>query len=374
MTKYRPNEEQVWRTIPLKLLPVSEQQYTTKWAESTYSYRCLFDTSVTSHYSKNDTEVEEWRLKALQLMKEIKQIGLAQGRLEIVNLARNHYGMRMPNAPSCKPTTIDDVMLIIEDKNWYQDNTPFKHNIIYHLVYGLTRCGMNGWLLTQEQEWLRDNKLQYSTDEVGIRKTKLRGFVYSIMNSQFSNSTTKLFRTVMKRKYGEFITVRKPLYNLKQKYVYTEQTFLGGNGYIVTCIDTTIHHQNIPTDTVEDVGVKWIQACQDEGTLLPQIHDLLDELYVPPKQHSEDINCVVRDNDINNTLTMGAINNNCSIAKTRKEPRMRLQTWNQTNKLNDPGTSSYLHIILQYAMNYAFIYHNNICFTLFCFCCIYRYS
>ena len=157
----------------------------------------------------------------------------------------------------------------------------------------------------------------------------------------------------MKRKYGEFITVRKPLYSLNQNYVYTEQTFLGGNGYIVTCIDTTIHHQNIPTDTVEDVGVKWIQACQDEGMLLPQIHDLLDELYVPPKQHSEDINCVVRDNDINNTLTMGAINNNCSIAKTRKEPRMRLQTWNQPNKLNDPGTSSYLHTILQYVMHYA---------------------
>ena len=344
MTKFRPNEEQVWRTIPLKLLPISEQQYTTKWAESTYSFRCLFDTSVTSHYSKNEEEVEEWRLKGLQLLKEIKQIGLTQGRLEVVNLARNHYGMRMPNAPSCKPTTIDDVMSIIGDKNWYEDKTPFKQNIIYHLVYGLTRCGMNEWLLSQEQEWLRDNKLQYSTDEVGIRKTKLRGFVYSIMNSQFSNSTSKLVRTVMKRKYSEFITVRKPMFSMNQNYVYTEQTFLGGNGYIVTCADTKTHHQNIQTDIVESVGVKWIRACQDEGMLLPQIHELLDELYVPPKQHLEDTKYIGKGNTINKLSSIIAMNNTYSISNTRKEPRMRLPTWNQTTEVNDQGMLLLIYI------------------------------
>ena len=68
-------------------------------------------------------------------------------------------------------------------------------------------------------------------------KPKLRGFVYSIMNSKFSNSTIKLFPTVMQRKYGEFITIRKPIELSLSNFIYLERKFLGGSGYLVICQD-----------------------------------------------------------------------------------------------------------------------------------------
>ena len=41
------------------------------------------------------------------------------------------------------------------------------------------------------------------------QKMKVKGFVYSIMLSMFSNSTQKKIRKTMLEHYGEFITVRK---------------------------------------------------------------------------------------------------------------------------------------------------------------------
>ena len=344
MTNFRPNDEQVWRTVPLKLLPLTEQNYTTNWAKRYYSYRHLFDKSVTAQCYSSDIEVEEWRLQALQLMKEIKHIGIAYGRKEIVNLARNHYGMTMPNAPLCKPTNVEDVMSIVEDEEWYNDNRSLKHNIIYHLIYGLTRSGMNGWLITQERKWMREHNIQYDTDEVGVRKTKLRGFVYSIMNSKFSNSTTKLFRTVMKRKYQEFITVRKPLYKSTSNYVYTEKNFLGGNGYVVTCVDTTRDPEDINnTDAVESIGIKWIQACKREDMSLTHIHDMLDELYnIDNKDGKNDELCLTNDKDVmTESDTESTSHDNEVPQKHLKEPRVNLIHWNQITPDRVSGKNKY---------------------------------
>ena len=97
---------------------------------------------------------------------------------------------------------------------------------------------MNGWLLEEEDRWLQDHKLQYLQDTVVNYKTKLRGFVYSIMNSQFSNLTIKLFCNITRCTYREFITVRKPSNMFGANVQYTARIFLGGSGYIVTCNET----------------------------------------------------------------------------------------------------------------------------------------
>ena len=280
MTVFYPHDEHVWRSIPLKFLPVNDLHYTTEWARNTYSYRHLFDEATTSESYKSDCEVEDWRLQALEIMREIKHIGIAQGRSEIVKLARNHYGMIMPNNGNYKPTCIDDVMSIIEDEDWYNDNKEFKQNIIYHLMYGLTRSGMNGWLLEEERKWMQGHKLQYHhQDTVVIRKTKLRGFVYSIMNSQFSNSTIKLFRNMMRRKYGEFITVRKPSNMFGSNVHYTTRNFLGGSGYVVTCDDTSDMAFVRNSNLVEKMCSKWVVLCKQKNVSLLEMHDMIDEIY-----------------------------------------------------------------------------------------------
>ena len=288
MEMLQPNEQHVWRTIPLKFLPVNDLHYTTKWAQDTYCYRYLFKDKTTSESYRSDVEVEDWRLQALQIMKEIKHIGIAYGRNEIVQLARDHYCMTMPQAGNYKPTNIDDVMSIITDEDWYMTNKTLKQNIIYHLMYGLTRSGMNGWLVEQERKWMQENRLQYAKDTVGIRKTRLRGFVYSIMNCQFSNSTIKLFHNVMRRKYGEYITVRKPSRMSSSNISYMQRNFLGGNGYIVTFKDRDDLIDKADLDQVDTVGLKWINLCKEDNLTLLEIHEMVDEMYNDTSSYHND--------------------------------------------------------------------------------------
>ena len=322
-------DNQVWRTVPLKLLPLNERYFTTKWAEETYCYRFLFNITITSQSYKDDSEVEDWRLQALQMMKEIKQIGIAYGRQEIVNLARGHYGMTMSHSCNSKPTNIDDVISIVENEEWYNENKMYKQNIIYHLMYGLTRSGMNAWMLQQEHKWLQKHQIKYCQDEVGLRKTKLRGFVYSIMNSKFSNSTIKLFRTVMQRKFGEFITVRKPVENLSSNLQYTERNFLGGSGYIVSCKREQEYLNNVESKTVESLGSKWIALCtKDQKMNVTEIHKMVDELYNNLTNNNSTSTITTTTDGDSDRLDIKLVRkeavDNLSV---QKEPHMILDNW-----------------------------------------------
>ena len=330
------NENQVWRTVPLKLLPLNERHFTTNWAKGTYCYRFLFDISITSQSYKDDAEVEDWRIQALQMMKEIKQIGIAYGRQEIVNLARGHYGMTMPHSCNSKPTNIDDIMSIVENDEWYYDNKVYKQNIIYHMMYGLTRSGMNSWLLQQEHKWLQKHQIKYCQDIVGIRKTKLRGFVYSIMNSKFSNSTIKLFRTVMQRKYGEFITVRKAMENVTSNLIYTERQFLGGCGYIVSCAkETQCIANSVGVDTFESIGRKWINMCiEDCNMTVAEVHKVVDELYTTNSMNRNSTD----DNIVNKN--MSGTNNKVANVKCRKDSNTSIDIANMTDNRSNKRTTN----------------------------------
>lgn len=342
MIIHHPNSDQVWRMVPLKLFPVNEMKYTKEWAKKNYCYRYLFDESTTSESYSNEIELEDWRLQALQIMKEIKNIGIAFGRHEIVKLARGHYGMTMPHACDCKPTNIDDVMSIIENEEWYNHDKVYKQNIIYHLLYGLTRSGMNGWLLEQEQKWLRERNIQYNPDEGGIRKSKLRGFVYSIMNSKFSNSTIKLFRNAMLRKYGEFITVRQPSHHSSSNFMYTPRTFIGGSGYIVTCSKTKEQFNYTEGDTVENVGAKWLSMCLSEKMSICEIHEMIDELHNNIESDSNELSTStttlsdLTDSQFDNVHNI-VDDGQCHVTTAGKEPRLKLDRWRQKVPLGMNG-------------------------------------
>jgi len=368
MIIHHPNSDQVWRTVPLKLLPVNEMKYTKEWAEKTYSYRYLFDESTTKETYNNDNELEDWRLQALQIMKEIKNIGIAYGRNEIVNLSRGHYGMTMPHACDCKPTNIDDVMSIIENEEWYNHEKVYKQNIIYHLLYGLTRSGMNGWILEQEQKWLRKHRILYNQDDVGIRKSKLRGFVYCIMNSKFSNSTIKLFRTAMLRKYGEFITVRQPSYHSPANFIYTPRTFIGGRGYVVTCTRTKEQLEHTQNDTVETMGSKWLSMCLADTMSIYEIHNMVDELHNNIKTESnESSTAKTTFSDVTDPLLdkVNKISNKCAcdVTRARKEPRLQLDRWRQNVSVGLNGM--YFFVSLDKPI-YVYVYNltNVYCYKL----------
>ena len=117
---------------------------------------------------------------------------------------------------------------------------------------------MNAWLLQQEHKWMTERQIKYNEDDIGTQKTKLHCFVCSIMNSKFSNSTIKLFRTIIQRKYGEFITVRKHIDLLLSNFIYSERKFLGGSGYLVICQDHSNFKEELKAETVYLMEQKWI--------------------------------------------------------------------------------------------------------------------
>ena len=322
------SKEQIIRIVPLKLLPLNERHYTPLWAQQTYCYRYLFNKNVTSQSYRSDAELQEWQFEAIQLMKEIKQIGIDYGQGEIVQLAYEHYGMTMPNTTNCRPTNIDDIMTIIEDESWYKNNKVYKQNIIYHLIYGITRSGMNGWLINQERKWLRVHQIRYNEEEVGLRKTKLRGFVYSIMNSKFSNSTIKLFKTVMQRKYGEFISVRKPVISSRSNLIYTVRNFLGCSGYVVQCKDIQDHFDQEDTNSIETSGRHWIAVCKKEKLCLPDIHAMVDDFYNGNDEDIDDKNSTFSDNESLNVYKESTnMHNTDKGVCVGKQPRLLSERW-----------------------------------------------
>ena len=100
------------------------------------------------------------------------------------------------------------------------------------------------------------------------------------MNCQFSNSTIKLFHSMMQRKYGEYITVRNPSKNLSSNISYTKRNFLGGGGYIVMFKDEdNIKVDESDLEKVESVGLKWINLCKTQDLTFLEIHKLVDGMY-----------------------------------------------------------------------------------------------
>ena len=170
----------------------------------------MFDTTLDLVvYNKGIDGLDKWKTKGLSMMKELKHRGIKAGRNEVVRIARIQYNLFLPNLPNIKPTNMDDIMTIISDPIWYETDKEIKQNMIYNMMYGLTRTGMNGWLQTEETKWMNEKGISYEDVKNTKRKTKIKGFVYSILQHVFSNSTIKHFQTVMKRQHYEYITVRE---------------------------------------------------------------------------------------------------------------------------------------------------------------------
>ena len=280
--------------IPPKLLQINETAYTDKWSKDTFHYCHVFDKNITTFtvpQSETSNDLHLWKMKAKNLTHEIKNKGMIAGREEICRIA-NQYNMKVPGRPdhnnNC--TTIDDVLHVIVDKNWYRDNVHLKRCIIYHLLYGITRSGHNTWLLNCEKEWMDNVGIMYDPTKIAAqRKTKVKGFVYSIMLSMFSNSMQKIFRKTMLEHYGEFITVRKKQQdpNATIKYDYTRYEF-GNNkqGYLVTVktsnVDLVSINDIINATNLEDKGKVWVSKCKDANLSCKQIEKMVKMFYFGP--------------------------------------------------------------------------------------------
>ena len=78
---------------------------------------------------------QTWIEKALQLQTELRELGVKKAHEKIISIFRE-YNIYMPDSTQ-RPTNIDDILVIINDKNWYTTQQDTKQTLIYMISYGI---------------------------------------------------------------------------------------------------------------------------------------------------------------------------------------------------------------------------------------------
>ena len=240
--------------IPKKLLKVNETGYTDEWAKETYSFFHMFDRSI--HLAaprdgdQGSVDLSKWKSKAIELTYEIKNRGLVAGRREMVRIINEEYNLTVPGR-----NMLDNRCKDID-------------------------TGYNSWLINAEKEWMEQNNVMYDTPELELNhKSNVKGFVYTIMNSTFSNTTQKAFRKKLLYCYQEFVTVRnRKKFDESNEFLFSPYVFKNTyNGYIVTPKQPTSLSKTMPS--ILRAGKSWIKECKGLKMDENQIHNLVSQLY-----------------------------------------------------------------------------------------------
>ena len=86
-TEYTTSNQRL--KVSLKLLHIIETLYTDAWMKQTYKYHHFFyETLNESRPQEGESNLQEWKTKAISMTHEIKQIGMIAGRHELCHVAK----------------------------------------------------------------------------------------------------------------------------------------------------------------------------------------------------------------------------------------------------------------------------------------------
>ena len=142
----------------------------------------------------------------------------------------------------------------------------------------------------------------YDYDNIATkRKTRIKGFVYSIMHSMYSNYIQKTFRKKMLSQFNEFITVREKVRNasVNSKYHYKKHQFGNNQGYIVS---TVINNDTVKNKCLPDlltVGKNWVSECKKYGLSLDDIKSSTENFFYGNKLINFTNKTIVNDVTVN---------------------------------------------------------------------------
>ena len=77
----------------------------------------------------------------------------------------------MPDSTQ-RPTNIDDILVIINDKNWYTTQQDTKQTLIHMISYGIFRQGYNHWAIKVSKEWLFTHKIRIDEKALDVTTSK----------------------------------------------------------------------------------------------------------------------------------------------------------------------------------------------------------
>lgn len=226
------------RYIPSDLIPIDNKSLDEEWARSTFPYARYFSNRFTSEDIQYDSDIQAWMDTAIKLQNELKEMGVNKAHEKIVNIF-DEYNVKMPGTMNEGPSNFDDVIAIINDKDWYRAKQDVKRNLIHMVSYGIFRRGHNHWAIHAANEWLQKHHVRILQNRVGGTQTSKtsrhkKGFVYMNLVHRASNSIADRIQKSMASSHGEFIAVRKKTRSEKyDTYTFESVRFNQYEGYIV---------------------------------------------------------------------------------------------------------------------------------------------
>ena len=105
--------------VPMDLIPVNTKKMNILWATQTYKYANCFDINkFPNQYYNHDEELINWISYAKEIQEELREIGKIAAQNEITRLFNEDFSYLMPEMTNVHKT-FDDVMSLIETKDWY---------------------------------------------------------------------------------------------------------------------------------------------------------------------------------------------------------------------------------------------------------------
>ena len=191
-TQIVTDDSQYKASIPYDLIPTESKNLNQEWAEKTFRYAYLFGRDFDDAFIRSvNKNMQAWIDKALQLQAELRQLGVQKAHEAVLSIFRE-YNILIPGSTQ-RPTNMDDVLVVINDKNWYAEDQHNKQKFIHHIAYGIFREWQNHWAQKTSQDWLFKYKLRIDdtksvTNVEGKKSGQKKGFVYRNLVQHASNA------------------------------------------------------------------------------------------------------------------------------------------------------------------------------------------
>ena len=207
------------RYVPMDLIPVNTVKINLVWAKKTYKYSNYFDINTfPNECYNNEHELLQWIKYAKLMQEELREIGKKAAIKEVIRVFDQDCGFFMPNTQQTAKS-FNDIISIIEDKNWYYTRINRNRHAIHKISYGIYHSYYNKWMKDEANEWLRkrkiclsnvdiEGKLILSFKEKNPTSRNGKGFVYSNLIMRATNTLVDRIQHAMRKVYGEYIVVR----------------------------------------------------------------------------------------------------------------------------------------------------------------------
>ena len=237
LQELEPEPEEL-RSVPSNLLPTDTRSLNQEWAEQTFRYAYMFGRQFGSSDWGDQAKIQAWIDTGIKLQQELREIGVKKAHDKILSVFRE-YNVCLPGTNQ-RPTNFDDVIVIINDKQWYAVQQESKQQLIHMITYGIFRSGYNHWAIKASKEWLSKHKLKLDDREM-LHETvqdkttrRKKGFAYTNLVQRASNSIADRIQKNMITNHGHYISVRKKSKGEKNaNFQYEKKRFNAFDAYIV---------------------------------------------------------------------------------------------------------------------------------------------